>query len=347
MVDYIVVGLGLAGIACCEMLEEHGRSFTVVTDTSQKASRVASGLYNPVVLKRFTLTWKGQEHIRCAKPFYTRLEQKLGVRLAYPSPILRRLSSAAEQNNWFTAADRPELNTFLSPALVTNSNTAIHAPYGFGKVQHTGRIDTQTLLDAYTTHLKQKGQIVEASFDFTMLKPQANSVQYKNLRARKIIFACGYGLINNPFFNYLPLSGSKGELLTIKAPDYKASRIVKASVFSIPLGSDYYRIGATYAWNDVANHPTEAAKKELLKKLETFLHCDFEIVDHTAGIRPTVVDRRPLVGQHPQYKNLYILNGLGSRGVLIAPYVARKLFNAIEKGESLDPEIDIRRFAQS
>ena len=67
-------------------------------------------------------------------------------------------------------------------------------------------------------------------------------------------------------------------------------------------------------------------------------------MNHVAGIRPTVKDRRPLVGQHEKYSNLYILNGLGTRGVMIAPYVAEKLFNFIEKGEDLDKEIDVNRF---
>ena len=67
-------------------------------------------------------------------------------------------------------------------------------------------------------------------------------------------------------------------------------------------------------------------------------------MDHRAGVRPTTKDRRPIVGQHHTYKKLYVLNGLGSRGVMIGPYVAQQLFNFIENGKSLDSEIDIARF---
>ena len=346
MVDYIVVGLGLAGIAFCEMLEKEGKSFTVITDDSQKASQVAGGLYNPVILKRLTLAWKGAEQCELAKPFYTHLEQKLGVCLDYPIPVLRRLASVAEQNAWFAATDRPGLDAFLSPSLIPNTNSALHAPYGFGKVQHTGRIDTSTLLSTYTTYLNQKSILIRESFDFSELTLQKNCVLYKAIQAKYLVFACGYGLKNNPFFKYLPLQGTKGELLTIKAPDYNENRIIKSSVFSIPLGADCYRIGATYKWKDKTNLPTEASKMELLEKLTRFLKCDFEVIDHLAGIRPTVVDRRPLVGQHPVYKNLYVLNGLGSRGVLIAPYVSRQLLDAIENKKPLDPEINIQRFTE-
>ena len=69
MVDYLVVGLGLAGISFCEVLEKEGKSFKVITDNSQQASQVAGGLYNPVILKRFTLAWKAKEQVELAQPF--------------------------------------------------------------------------------------------------------------------------------------------------------------------------------------------------------------------------------------------------------------------------------------
>tara|TARA_B100000886_G_scaffold50907_1_gene31304 strand:- start:445 stop:612 length:168 start_codon:yes stop_codon:yes gene_type:complete len=50
------------------------------------------------------------------------------------------------------------------------------------------------------------------------------------------------------------------------------------------------------------------------------------------------------VGHHKSYKNLYILNGLGSRGVLIAPTVAKNLIDFIEDGIPLSDEININRF---
>ena len=103
-------------------------------------------------------------------------------------------------------------------------------------------------------------------------------------------------------------------------------------------------MGATYEWTDKTNTITKKAKKELLDKLDTMITCTYEIIDQHAGIRPTVIDRRPLVGTHSKYKKLHILNGLGTRGVMIAPYVARELYDYIENSPKLDPEIDIKRF---
>jgi glycine oxidase len=44
---------------------------------------------------------------------------------------------------------------------------------------------------------------------------------------------------------------------------------------------------------------------------------------------------------------MYVLNGLGTRGVMIGPYVAEKLFNFIELGIPLEKEIDITRFKKN
>jgi glycine/D-amino acid oxidase-like deaminating enzyme len=75
------------------------------------------------------------------------------------------------------------------------------------------------------------------------------------------------------------------------------------------------------------------------------INCTYEICDQLAGIRPTVVDRRPLVGKHPKYNNLFVLNGLGTRGVMNAPFSADNLTRSIVYGEDIDKEIDISRFS--
>jgi len=121
-VDYIIVGLGLAGLALSEKLEALGKSFIVFNDNSQKASIVAGGMYNPVVLKRFTPVYKGAEMLEEALPFYDKLAKKLNIQLDYKVPIARVFKSVAEQNNWFLACDKPILKDYMDDALVSNNN---------------------------------------------------------------------------------------------------------------------------------------------------------------------------------------------------------------------------------
>lgn len=347
MVDYLIVGLGLAGIAFCEKLDEHGKTFIVINDASQTSSNIAGGLYNPVILKRFNLAWKADEQLGLAQNFYKSLEDKLGVPLDHKVPVLRIFASVEEQNLWFEAADKEKLQPYLSTKLLLNDNPCLKAPFGFGEVLHTGRVDTQKLVKAYSGYLSKKKLLYAETFNFEELKTGTNGLSYRGISAKKIVFATGFGLKKNSYFNYLPLNGTKGELLTIKAPLLKEERVIKSSVFIIPIGNDLYRIGATYKWKDKNNEPTSEARLELLTKLETFLNCEYKIVNHVAGIRPTVADRRPLVGKHPVLDHMYVLNGFGSRGVMISPYASNQLYEYIERGVPIDPEMDISRFKKA
>lgn len=342
--DYIIIGCGLASIAFCEQLRANNKSFVVFDDKSQKSSIVAAGLYNPVILKRFSAVWKSKEQLELALPMYSKIEKELNIEVDYKLRILRRFTSIQEQNKWFSASDKPNLEEFLSTQLIQNTNSKIDAPFGFGEVLHAGRIDTETLISGYKDFLKKTNVLQEKTFQYEALKFKIDAVHYKDYKTSKIIFAEGFGVKRNPFFKTIPLTGSKGEILTIKAPELKIDYAIKSSVFVIPLGNDLYNVGSTYNNEDKSNIPTEKAKEELLLKVKTFLKCDFDIINHLAGVRPTVKDRRPLVGQHTEHKNLYVLNGLGTRGVMIAPYIAKQLFQYIENDTELDKEINIKRF---
>ncbi|MBJ7879043.1 NAD(P)/FAD-dependent oxidoreductase [Gelidibacter salicanalis] len=343
-VDYIIVGCGLAGVSFCEELRAHDKSFVVFDDQSQQSSIVAAGLYNPVILKRFTGVWKAQEQLEMLTPFYEHLEKLLGVKLDYKLPVYRRFASIEEQNEWFNASDKPILENYLHAQVITNSNAAIDAPYGFGKVLETGRIDTSTLLKHYKLFLKTINNYINERFDYAALAFDETSITYKNITAKYIVFAEGFGMVHNPFFKNLPLNVAKGEVLTIKAPNLKMEFILKSSVFLVPELDDCYSVGATYNWEDKTHDITQEAKTELLDKLNELISCDYEVVHQVAGIRPTVKDRRPLVGRHPEHSNMALLNGLGTRGVMIGPYVAKQLFQHLEQDAPLETEIDIKRF---
>lgn len=342
--DYIVVGCGLSGIAFCEQLKAANKQFVVFDNQSQQSSLVAAGMYNPVILKRFSEVWKAQEQLNLALPFYKRIEDKLNVTINYSFPIYRKFASIEEQNMWFEASDKPKLEPFLSPKIVSNHNANINAPFGFGQVLSSGRIDTNVLIASYRAYLKQNNLLIEKPFQYDKLHIQEKLATYDTISAKHIVFCEGFGLKQNPFFNDLPLNGTKGEVITIKAPKLACDVALKSSVFVIPESDDLYTVGATYNWEDKTNLITEDAKQELVLKLKTLITCDFEVVNQVAGIRPTVKDRRPLVGRHPKHKNIYVCNGLGTRGVMIAPYISEKLFNFIENNQALDAEISIDRF---
>ena len=344
MIDYIIVGSGLAGIAFAETALNNNKSIFVIDSNTNSSSKVAAGLYNPVILKRFTPILNAQEQLQELTLFYKQLENKLGCQLDFKKPILRKFFSIEEQNNWFVASDKTELAPFLSTKLITEKIKGLDSPFDFGEVQQTGYVDVALLLQKYKAFLSENNLFLNESFDYSILKSNPNGIEYKNIKAKHIVFAEGFGLHSNPFFNHLALDGTKGELLIIKAPELDLNVIVNTSVFIIPLGNNLFKVGATYNWEDKTNTPTEEGKQELTDRIKEILTCDFEIVSHFAGVRPTVKDRKPLIGTHNIYKNIHVLNGLGTRGVMLGPVMAKLLYESIELGTPIPRDINIERY---
>lgn len=344
MIDYIIVGTGLAGISFSEVALLNGKKIVVFNNDSQNSSKIAGGLYNPVILKRFSEVWQAQEQLGLMNDFYFNLRNRIDNRFDFKIPIMRKFFSIEEQNNWFTASDKKSLAPFLSTSLCFNKYEGIDSPFGYGEVLQTGYVDTALLVSKYQDYLLSLNLLKCESFEYNSLIIKEESVIYKDLEAKHIVFAEGFGLHANPFFNELPLDGTKGELFIIKAPDLKLDVIVNTSVFILPLGDGLFKVGATYNWKDKTDLPTKEGKKELIERIQEIISCEFEIIEHYAGVRPTVRDRRPLVGTHQNHKNIHVLNGLGTRGVMLGPAMAKALFDNIEKGILLDKEIDIKRF---
>lgn len=342
--DYIVIGLGIAAIAACEQLQRLGKSFVVIDSGNRTATRVAGGVVNPVVLKRFTPVWKAREFLQHALPFYAALSKKLNVAFVEERDLLRAFASTEEQNNWTIAGDSPLLEPFLDTEIIKNKNSALQAKHGLGKVLNAFRVDTTALLDAYSNYLENDSRLRNEVFDYNSLEVRDDVVQYKDIMAGKVIFAEGPAAVNNPFLKGDFLIPKKGEYIIVKAPTLKLKEIVKGPFFLIPLENDRYMAGATFAHGDYEFAVTEKGRKQLLKAVSAMIGCPFEVVDQLVGMRPTIKDRRPVLGSLDN-ENILFFNGLGTRGLLMAPLLSGWLTAYAERGEKLPSEVDIRRFS--
>jgi glycine/D-amino acid oxidase-like deaminating enzyme len=343
-VDYIIVGFGLAGMAFAETLERNGKSFIIFDDNPNRKSRVIGGMFNPVILKRFTPAWQAHEMWTAALPFYKELERKFDKTYIIPFKIRRILHAIEEQNNWVVASEKPVMSSYMQAQILKEEVKGIYAPFGYGVLNHVGRVDGEKILRDFKKHLKEKEVFFESSFDYNKLEIGATSLKYKDIEASKIVFSEGAYLHQNPFFNYLPMREAKGELLRIEVPQLDIDFTLKSGVFMVPDGANQFIVGATYNWTDKTFEHTQEAQEEIETQLKKFLHLPYTIIAHKIGIRPTIMDRRPLLGKHPKYPNLAVLNGLGTRGIIIAPSIAQVLFDKLENGLTIRPEMDCARF---
>lgn len=343
-VDYIIVGLGIAGICFSEQLSVNGKTFMVVDKGQNTSTGVSGGVLNPTVLKRFTAAWNAKEFTETSFSFYSALSVKLKQTFVQEISILRILSSVEEQNNWMIASDKHNLAAYLSSEVIINENPNIEAPFGFGGVYGAGRIFPSELLQAYRTHLACSKLLISEEMQYDALVFSEENVQYKDVSAKKIIFAEGANAINNPLFPREDLVPNKGEYIIVHAPDLQTKAILKGPMMLIPLGNDNYKVGASYGRGETSYNTTEIAKDEISAKLQKMISCPFEVIDQVAGVRPTVKDRKPLMGSLSNNNRSVFFNGLGTRGIMMAPRLSELLFDYCENGASLPSEVNINRF---
>lgn len=343
MTDYLIVGGGLAGVSVAHVLRKHNKHFQLIDSGVGGASFAAGGVYNPMVLKRFKMVDGAAMYLDRMHAMFDEISREHKKDFRHPMPILRRLSSFEEQNEWFLASERyPQ---YLSDTVVRSDFAGIDAAFGYGEVYQAGWVDVIGFLQFYTELLEKENCWRKEEVTYSKFSFESGFIRYGQQTYRNVIFCEGTAVLRNPFFSYLPIVRNKGEVLNIKTTVDTNGNMIKAGVFLMPLPNGDYKVGATYNWRSPDNGPSEEGRKELMEKLETFLKCEYEVTAHFSGIRPTVPDRQPLIGKHPQIEGLYALNGLGSRGVMLAPACAELLFDFIENQADIPQEVNLSRYA--
>lgn len=352
-VNYIIVGQGLAGTILAQTLIKEGKSILIIDEQGlSNASKIAAGLYNPVVFKRLVKSWMADELISCMKDFYADAEQLLNEKFYFKKQIVKFFSEEQQKVLWLKKSNE-DVGKYLSKTIQDNFlEDIIHnSPTGeSSEVMDAGNLDTALFLNAFRNYFRINDQLLEQKFEYDKLTISENSVSYKNFTADKLIFCEGYKTIDNPYFKWLPFKLTKGEIITVKIPllfekeNGWSEKVINKGVFILPVGNNIYKVGSTYEWSDLTEQPTEKGKAYLIDKLQKIINVPFEIIDHQAGIRPTVNDRRPLIGIHPQHTTLAVFNGMGTKGVMLAPYFAKQFVDFLEDNLPLDKEVDIARF---
>lgn len=342
--DFIIVGGGLAGsVLALSFLENEKSVLLIDQPILSSSSKVAAGLFQPMTFKRTIETWKGYDSIQTSIDFYKKAEKKLNSDFFHELKMSRIFSSYEEQNNWALKSDDDFYKKLISEEKNAEAELC-QPPYGYGGVNYAGYLDVNSFLLAAQNFLKSTNSILEEKFDYQKLVIEENRISYKEYSASHIIFSEGWLIKDNPWFNYLPMKPVKGEVLTLEIPDRNNQSIISSGVFAVPIDEKTYKVGSNYDWKTLNESPTSEVKDELIHKLKEMLQVgEVKITQHVAGVRPASHDRRPYIGNHPQYSSLIVFNGLGARGVSLAPYCASFLMNYLIDKTEIPQEINVKR----
>lgn len=324
-----VLGRGLAGAWMAHWCAERGVEVTIVDPFPQlNASRVAAGLINPTTGTRPKSTWRSEVLLPFAHEAYRQAELKYQATFWTPRTIRRLFLTQKDADLWAAAVERGP-GVEWQP-LAPGHYDGVHYPFG-GVAYQGATVDTNAFIDAVSAHN-----------DTTTASPMDVDLT---------VWATGWQASHHDLWSWLPFQPVKGEILDVVHEGEPLSAVVIRGIWIIPGPRDHrqqvLRIGSTHDWDDLTNTPTATARETLLAKAEEILHRPLTVVGQQAAVRPAAQSKRPFVGIHPEHRQHAILNGLGAKGSLWAPWAATQLLDHVMYGAPIDAEVDIQRWWQA
>jgi glycine oxidase len=324
MTKILIIGQGIAGTLLASELLKRGAKVDIQDGNLPGASSIAAaGIINPVTGKRYVKSWRFEEFYPIARQTYRELEALLQISLWEERPILRLLATPEETNDWSIRCAQPDYAGFLSErSHAGNWGSLLKHGFHYGLIHQSGRVNLPLLVQTFRQFAIDNG-----FFSAEAWQPESRDNLFANYD--RVVFCEGWRGESNPLFPETPFRVSKGEALLLRfpgvAPEHLPTEMLKKTVLIAPLGNGIYWAGSTYRWFFPDTEPGDDGKTFLLDHLHEMLEAPFDILDQLAGIRPTMIDRRPVILQSQINPNAFMLNGLGTKGALLAPYFAAKL----------------------
>ncbi|CAN5554104.1 FAD-dependent oxidoreductase [soil metagenome] len=343
-VDFIIVGQGIAGTFLSWFLLKNKKTFIVIDEQKYaSASKVAAGIIHPVTGRRMVKTWMADTLIPFAQHTYEEIETHFSRKIFHSFPIIELLSSVKEYNDWMSRSEDAGMQPYIESMEVEDLYSDVLHPF-LKKiiVNKSSWIDIGTLLSAFHDYFLEEKMIEEEKLDHDQLGLEKDEVRYKDIHAGKIIFCEGVEALHNKYWKTLPFLPAKGEILIVEAK-MNLQHILNRNIYILPIGNNLFKVGSTYTWKFDDAMPTDEAREFLISRLKLILKIPFEVVDQMAAVRPTVKNRRPFLGLHPEHKQIGIFNGLGTKGCLLAPFFADHLAGFLCGRNELMKEVDVGR----
>ncbi len=343
--DYLIVGQGLAGTTLALSLIDRGKNVLVIDNSHhQSSSMVAAGMWNPIVFRKLNKSWRVDDLLPAMTDFYSRWEKEFDQKFLHFKDIARIFPALDFQNDWLAKSADQGYEQYLSDdEHIDLSGIKLRFDRGFGLVKNSGYLDVASFLLAAKEWLIKKSSLICENLSGADLKISDAEVTIGGHTAGQIIFCEGFQGAGNRWFEKLPFGNTKGELLTIKAEGLPEAVIPNLGVWMLPVGNHHYKVGATFDWQDKTTDFTEKAKEKIQHELGQLTDVIYTIVRQQAGIRPTSQDRRPMVGMHREHPQIGIFNGLGTKGVMNAPWCAQRFCDYLIDGTPLPSDIDVNR----
>lgn len=338
-VDFMVVGQGLAGSILAWKLIQNDASVLMIDDRHKDSSSVvAAGIINPITGHRINITDDIDQFLPNALTLYHNMETQFQTKLIHALPQLRLIKKQGQLDFWKKRQQQDSHQSYLG-RLHEKHIAFSESAFGIAEIKQTYRVATTALLQHCREWLVNQNALLNQRFDYQALNFNESGVEYKNIKAKGVIFCEGFQAIHNPWWQHLPFKLAKGEILSLEADDLPYAMLNWGS-WLLPVteqnsSNQRYKLGSNYVWNDLEIKPSDEVKKQLLTSMHHTVSAQANVIDHQVGIRPTTLHRQAFVGEHPKQQRVFCFNGFGSKGCLTIPYHANLLSQHVINGAAL------------
>lgn len=337
----LIVGGGLAGTALGWALHQRGVPFVIIDpNVAGTCSKIAAGLVTPITGKRVKPSWRVEELLPVALALYRRVEKLLGDEFYHERPLVRLFKEAREVEWWRGRAGEPGIEQWVDANAPLVDPAIVHSEFGGFVQRHAGWLDTAAYLEASRVFFEKIGAWRQGFIAEEEVEVSDHGVRWQGEDFSHVVSCRGAEQrIGSRYFPWLKFDCARGVIASLKV-NLPENRIINRGCWLLPRTSGHWRAGSTYEFDLSTSMETSIA--DLHGKLSQILRVPFEIGETQAGLRPIIKHRQLLLGRHPAYPRVCVFNGLGSKGVLRAPFFASMLVSHLLDDKPLEPDVDVR-----
>lgn len=341
----MIAGAGLAG-ACAALVLSRTRRVSVLDDRSPGtgATGAAAGLVNPFMGQKANPAWRHDEALAALADAVGESDPTLWR----GSGVIRPARDVGQAEVFRVRAGEHSDLDWMSPDDHRRRWPDVRAPHGSLWVSRGGSIDLPAFVGAALATVERRGGSVrQAGLSEWREEPDHTVAitDQESIRCDHLVLALGDGVRQFGALAGLPLHRVKGQTVRLARPaGLPAGHPAVSGPRYIVPGPDHVIVGATFEHHFTSTEPDPALDAGLVADAARLVPMigEAEVLGRRAGIRLTVPAqhsprRLPLVG--PLTPRVWVVSGLGAKGALMAPLIARWLPDALDGRQPLPPEL--------
>ncbi len=364
--DYVIIGAGIAGCCVSHELKKHTDSLILIdknSDVAAGASGAAGAFLSPLLGKPNQFKDLVTKSLKYSTEFYWQNTPEF-IKTCGTIRIPKDKDNALKFESYIP---------YMDFKFIKKDNGYY---FDIGSVVDGYNI-CKSLVKDINTQFNYDVNSIEYKDDMWIINKSSNETLY----AKNIILTTGAStkLYSEEYFNIRAVWGQRIDIYTstnVEQNYHKDCSISKS--FKQSNGKYKVSIGATHhRLSDETKHlctscsnicVKEDDTQELLEKANKIIKLDdIEVIKELAGARANSIDYFPMVGdlinssktieefpyltkgtnvredRFTKYKNLYTINGVGGRGYVLAPYLAKQLIDNLLNSKQIDDTISPNR----